>query len=267
MAWETTRVETVDRLFADLLEREGKGWLFRGQSKDHGTLYATIDRDPLDSLPRSEKLTLERESIETYRSAARVFATAGEQQAMTDDFIALMVLRHYGAPTRLLDWTGSPLVAAYFAAYSHPDSDGEIWSFDRPLYEREGAKQWIAHPETTFCGTGDPDHFAAALTAFKVDLSFDWFICIFYGAGFPRQLAQAGAYSMTAQFLQNHADHIARILGASEHYRRFVLPARLKNQVLTVLRETHGIWHGRLFPDSAGAAETAKRLFPKPRPS
>lgn len=259
--WKTTRLDSVEELFATLGALQSKGWLFRGQSKDRGALFASIDRSPRDKLTRPEKLALERRSIETYRSAARDFASQGEEQAMVDDFVALMVLRHYGVPTRLLDWTGSPLVAAFFSASNSPDSDAEIWTFNEPLYESEGAKQWMKYPETTTCGTGAPEHFAAGLTAFKADLAFDWFICAFYPAGFPRQHAQSGAYSMTAQFSQDHRDHIAQILKAPEHFHRYVFPAGLKPLVLEALRERHGVWHGALFPDSAGAAETAKRLF------
>jgi hypothetical protein len=36
-------------------------------------------------------------------------------------------MQHYGAPTRLLDWTASPYVAAYFAIESGDDTDGLIW--------------------------------------------------------------------------------------------------------------------------------------------
>ena len=39
----------------------------------------------------------------------------------------------------------------------------------------------------------------------------------------------------------------------------FVVDKKIKPDLRQLLREQHGIWRGTLFPDSAGAAETARK--------
>jgi hypothetical protein len=50
------------------------------------------------------------------------------------DWLALM--QHYGAPTRLLDWTRSPYVAMYFALETRSDEDAALWALDMRWLER-----------------------------------------------------------------------------------------------------------------------------------
>jgi len=260
-SWNETVLESEEDILRVLTELRGKRWLSRGLSKSYGGLVPSIDRNGRDKLSRREKLSLERQSIDIFQSTARFFATPGEELALKDDFIALCVLRHYGVPTRLLDWSKSPYVAAYFAACGHDAENGEIWSFDEPLYEEVGKRQWKKWPETTHAGTGDPVKFDANLTAFALDEPPDWFICVFYPWGFPRQNAQQGAYTITARFGRDHADSIANIFDEDSHYHRYVVSATLKSRLRLLLREKHGIWHGSLFPDTAGAANIAFKVF------
>ncbi len=258
--WNTTELTTKEEVLRILTKLHGKRWICRGQSKRYGGVVPSIDREPRQNLSRFNKLTIERQSIDLFRSTARFFASPGEQGALTDDIVALMVLRHYGVPTRLLDWSMSPWVGAYFAVQDEDKEDGELWSFDEPQYEQVGKKQWRKWPETTSDGSGDASKFAAGLTAFSLEEPPDWFICGFY-TGFPRQNAQAGAYTITARFGRDHAAAIAKLLANPSHYHKYVIRAKLKPELRMILRESHGIWRGSLFPDTAGAACTAKTAF------
>ncbi len=256
--WNTKTLQSEEDVLDALIELQGRQWLSRGQPRVYKSLKPSIDREELASLPRHEKLRLERESIDVFRATAQFFAGDGERLAMKDDIAALMVLRHYDVPTRLLDWSSSPYVAAYFAVSSHDEKDGEIWSFDKNRrYKEKGEEQWKRWPETTSDGSGQPDKFETK-TAFAVEEPPDWFIAIFYPKGFPRQNAQEAAYSMTARFGRCHALAIRQLLGKSA-CQRYIIQKTLKTKLRATLREKHGVWRGSLFPDSAGAAITAKR--------
>ena len=251
--WNETPVTTATHLFEMLFKLQGDRWLCRGHPRLYGRLVPSIDRGPREHLSRLEKLSFERRSIELFRSTARFFAHPGEEHALGDDFMTLMVLRHYGVPTRLLDWSASPFVAAYFAVSDDVSEDGEIWAFDEPLYEKRGAEQWEPCPETK----GGDGQFQAGLTAFAVTEPCDWFICAFY-TGFPRQNAQKGAYSATARFGLDHAQSIAALLRDNSRHHRYVVPSKLKIELQKLLRDRYGIWRGSLYPDTAGAAETVR---------
>ncbi len=68
---------------------------------------------------------------------------------------------------------------------------------------------------------------------------------------------------MTARFGRDHAEAIATLFdGEKSHYHLYLIQGKLKRSLRKMLREKHGIWRGSLFPDSAGAAETASRVFP-----
>ena len=263
--WPETRLDSVDAVLSTLIELRGKNWLCRGQANAAHSLVPTMDRGPLAGRMRSAKLALERRSINTFRSIARYFADEGERAAVEHDVGTLMVLRHYSVPTRLLDWTGSPFVAAYFAAQKHDTEDGAIWAFDQRRYEVAGHRQWQRWPETTVGGKGEV--FQAELTAFRLAEPPNWFVCFFYPKSFPRQRAQDGAYSMTGRFDRDHAAAIAALLRGAQYHHRFVITASVKSELRAVLREQHGIWEGALYPDSAGAARIAGDIFASSDPT
>lgn len=180
---------------------------------------------------------------------------------MADAFVAMAVLRHYDVPTRVLDWTRSPFVAAYFAS-TNDKTDGELWAFDERAYESAGKAQWHMWPETTTDGSGSDLKFDGNLTAFTTAEPPAWIIVMSYPPGFPRQDAQHGVYTVMAQFGVDHAAAIAGLFpGDPSRYRRYVIRGEVKAQLRQVLRDAHGLWRGPLFPDSAGAAETAGSVF------
>jgi hypothetical protein len=91
-------------------------YLFRGAGDANWRLSTTFDRR-FAQIPLPERMRLWHDLIAEWRLGC---LDAGVPAAVTDDELALWALgRHHGLPTRMLDWSMSPYVAAFFAFRSH----------------------------------------------------------------------------------------------------------------------------------------------------
>ncbi|HRN49838.1 MAG TPA: FRG domain-containing protein [Anaerolineales bacterium] len=101
-----------------------RGSWFRGVGKESHELLPGLYRHP--TIKDSKGLiALEAEALETFRQRSILYLEDSVTYASDEHSLStLFLMQHYGAPTRLLDWTESPLVALFFAlTYAENDKD------------------------------------------------------------------------------------------------------------------------------------------------
>jgi hypothetical protein len=70
-------------------------------------------------------------------------------QRPNNDWEWLALAQHFGLPTRLLDWSESPLVALYFAASRYEGAGARVYAYDwGPVGESDGVIDPLSQPDS-----------------------------------------------------------------------------------------------------------------------
>jgi hypothetical protein len=123
--------------------KELEGWGFRGQRNASWSLQTSLERElRLEHWYRNngghyylDREANGRELLLRFQEQAPRYTH--DLPAANDVASWLGLMQHYGAPTRLLDWTDSPYVALYFAI-EEPDDVAAIWAIDLGWVEERG---------------------------------------------------------------------------------------------------------------------------------
>lgn len=153
-----TEIDTIKNIskLEDYLYGLKENWVFRAQGIKQD-LSSTLERHCLKSnfnLKKDAPL-IEKSLVRQFR---RVYDGNDSYKVQEDNLYCLSLMRHYGAPTRLLDFTYSRYVAVYFAleyAYKSSSKDdsfkkkeASIWCINLPSLEDKVKKTFPGIAET-----------------------------------------------------------------------------------------------------------------------
>ncbi len=233
--WPTSKVESWQSFLEVLAQfprrNETPDYVFRGQADQSWTLMPTLQRHFRESVLPSQALRLEKMVSEEFNAHAHLFLQSNSSEKAMNHWYwpdRWAFMAHYGVPTRLIDWSSSAYVAAYFATNAHFETDGAIYvASPFGLTELFGIG---------YDASGQPDvpellkpDAPSKLFFFQPDLHSE------------RSALQQGWFSVNARILEPHDRAILALIrskrgrgSGSSLARRIVIPAALK---LSFLRE------------------------------
>jgi hypothetical protein len=248
-------------------------WFYRGHFRSRRPLQPTIERRDLSVSARRA----EGELLGDFR---RLAWSLSERLPTFDDTPSWFALaRHYGVPTRLLDWTDSSSVALFFAcddlerAADDPDQSSAVWALNATLIH----EQFIAivkgiEPSVSEWDLSGRDHFEkAALYAFddppkgdpnphrKTGLVAE----LPPRRSNPRMAFQQGAFLINCNHQLKFEESLREMMKgtASELWvRKFVFPHSLGREMRQNLYEAN-VHPFTLFPDLDGLGKLLKLKY------
>jgi hypothetical protein len=131
-SWRDFKRDIVAELFPGESQHRRGVYLFRGMQSPRWRLEPSFDR-AFGDVPAAERPALFDALLATFRADCRDFGVPAD--VCDDDHRLIALGQHHGLPTRLLDWTISPYVAAWFAYadaldLGATDSHVVVWALD-----------------------------------------------------------------------------------------------------------------------------------------
>jgi hypothetical protein len=230
--------------------------VYRGAANSAWPLLTSLDALG-GATPPHTKADLEEHILRNFIRYSRPYF--GSQPV--NEWEILVAAQHHGLPTRLLDWTYSPLVAAHFATIGGGRKvDRAVWRLDWQAVHRRFALPELAlliqdlerlfgeeeafTPWTLFAAQGERREFACMIEPPSLD---------------ARIVAQAATFTLCSDKRQSFDCFLERHeLGSA--LTKFVIPAkdvgRLRDQLDLV-----SVDERRLFPDLDGLADHLRRYY------
>jgi len=229
--------------------------IYRGATEARRGLLTSLDRLGGISPPHTKR-ELEEHILRNFIRYSRPYF----DPPPTKEWELLFAAQHHGLPTRLLDWSYSPLVAAHFATADAGDRDRAVWRLEwRPLHRAFGFPELALLIEDLerFCAT---EGSFSPWELFARDANARPFACMLEPPSLDaRIIAQSAVFTLSSDKTQSFDGFLERH-GLSDALTRFVIPAPEVSRVRDQL-DLVGMDERRLFPDLDGVAARMRRYY------
>jgi FRG domain len=230
--------------------------VYRGDSDAGWPLLTSLDKLGGVNPPHS-KADLEEHILRNFIRYSRPYLDHPPE----NEWEVLVAAQHHGLPTRLLDWTYSPLVAAHFATLHTPRScDRVVWRLD---WKR--VHQFFGLPELALLiqdleGILGDDGPLTPWRLFAGKKKAKQFACMLEPPSLnARIVAQSATFTLCSDKQQSF-DRFLESHGLGSALTKFVIPeketARFRDQLDLV-----DVDERRLFPDLDGVAAEMRRYY------
>jgi hypothetical protein len=225
---------------------------FRGHREAHWDVRPSIWRPYGRGGERTFSAEEERNFTNRFRTRAALRRPAAPAAHEYAAWLSLM--QHYGLPTRLLDWSRSPLVAAYFAVASYiktdtAKADAVIWMLDPHAMNKDFHYHDLTFPIDSLTANEMLE------PAFKERLNDDGDVLAVMAVEHDmRMFVQQGAFTIHAA-----RDALNARQGHSRYLTPLLIPATaVANMALEIF--ACGFRRGDLFPDLEHLAEELRGI-------
>jgi hypothetical protein len=261
MAWPT-HIEVDWNSFVSNVARytvgspSGVSYIWRGQSDSNWSLQPSLLRLLPTNVKPEETIKLEKRMKNIFLTEMHLHSEIQIDGTPKDYLKCLAVMQHHHAPTRLLDWTLSPFVAAYFAVESNWDEDGAIWFVH------------VSDFFSSMCETyklNDKKSASDYISQFENPSAENCIIPVLNEHKSHRMVAQQGVFTVSTQINCNHETALDQackdIHGtkSGDTYRKVIIPKDQKPKFLRMLKSMN-ISANSLFPGIDGLGKSLTEL-------
>ena len=231
-------------------------YVYRGQTDAAwGLLPSLVRYARSNGLTIEQTLELENAALVECQKQAHLYLPPSKIHDLNELSAWWVVMQHYGAPTRILDWTRSPFVALYFAVEQRSDVDGALWLFHIYALKQHMKRTFKVHEAPKrpkderkhYTSTKPEKHLYTLTGRTQTD----------------RMIAQQHAFTISTDVLADHGELLASAMPekrAIDVYAKIVIPNDMKPEMLRRLHQTN-VTASALFPGIEGLGKGAEQLI------